>query len=91
MIKHRIIRSKEYNFTHQDMNELTSQSTDHFFKLQSEKELQDQTMCGKLSNMESELLVGIYNDLNKLRKLCERIVHTHDNEGKIQLSGFIEI
>jgi len=41
--------------------------------------------------MESELLVGIFNDMNKLRKLCERIVRTYDNEGKIRLSGFIEI
>jgi len=91
MIKHRIIRSEEKNFTHQDINELTAMTTDYFYKLQSEKELQMQTLCGKISNMESELLVGIFNDMNKLRKLCERIVRTYDNEGKIQLSGFIEI
>jgi len=41
--------------------------------------------------MESELLVGIFNDMNKLRKLCEKIVHTYDNDGKMQMSGFIEI
>lgn len=41
--------------------------------------------------MESELLVGIFNDMNKLRKLCEKIVHTQDNDGKMQMSGFIEI
>ena len=34
MIKHRIIRSEEHCFTHQDMNELTAQTTDYFFKLQ---------------------------------------------------------
>ena len=91
MIKYRIIRSEEKNFTHKDINELTAMTTDYFYKLQSEKELQMQTLCGKISNMESELFVGIFNDMNKLRKMCERILRTYDNEGKIQLSGFIEI
>jgi len=76
MIKYRIIRSDEYTFTPQEINNLTADITDYFYKLQSEKDLQLQTFCGKVSNMESELLVGIFNDMNKLRKLCEKIVHT---------------
>jgi len=76
MIKHRIIRSEEYQFHQNDINNLTAEITDYFYKMQSEKELQLQTFCGKVSNMESELLVGIFNDMNKLRKLCEKIVHT---------------
>lgn len=91
MIKYRIIRSDEYTFTPQEINNLTADITDQFYKLQSDKDLQLQTFCGKISNMESELLVGIFNDMNKLRKLCEKIVHTQDNDGKMQMSGFIEI
>lgn len=76
MIKHRIIRSDDMQFNMNDINNLTAEVTDWFYKLQSEKDLQVQTFCGKISNMESELLVGIFNDMNKLRKLCEKIVHT---------------
>lgn len=69
MMRHRIVRP-DYNFSESDIQDLNSHVSEQFHRLQSSKEIQLQTLGGKLKNMETELLVGIFNDANKLKMFC---------------------
>jgi len=69
MMRHRIVRP-DYNFSESDIQDLNSHVSEYFHRLQTSKEILLQTLGGKLKNMETELLVGIFNDANKLKMFC---------------------
>jgi hypothetical protein len=65
--------------------------TDYLYKLQNTKEIQLITLNGKLKNMETELVVGLFNDPVQLKMFSEKVVHMFDDEGKLSHAGYMEI
>jgi len=65
--------------------------TDYLYKLQNTKEILLITLSGKLKNMETELVVGLFNDPVQLKKFSEKVVQMFDYEGKLSHAGYMEI
>jgi len=65
--------------------------TDYLYKLQNTKEILLITLSGKLKNMETELVVGLFNDPVQLKKFSEKVVQMFDDEGKLSHAGYMEI